>query len=237
MIELYAFRIPDQIDYHSYTDLLQLVSTEKQRKIERFYKPEDAYRTLFADLLVRHLLMDKYQVSNEDIKFFNNPYGKPYVHGFPKFSFNISHAGNWIVCAVDEIPLGIDIELIKPIDFTIAKNFFSEEENEDLRKIDASRKLEYFFELWTIKESYVKALGTGLSVNLNAFTVKKAGKDQIHIIRQDHLSPNLVKQYDIDPLYKCSLCSINPNFPEKPVLIEYKELEALLCKVDSVMKS
>ncbi|MGE2643814.1 4'-phosphopantetheinyl transferase family protein, partial [Escherichia coli] len=119
---------------------------------------------LIADLLVRSLIIRKYSISNEEIEFKNNLYGKPYLHNFSNFEFNVSHSGDWVVCAVDKFSIGIDVELIKPIEFEIAKSFFAEAEYNDLLSIEPLRKLDYFYDLWTIKESYVKVLGEGLTI-------------------------------------------------------------------------
>nr|WP_234447709.1 4'-phosphopantetheinyl transferase superfamily protein [Viridibacillus soli] len=101
------------------------------------------------------MIIRKYNVLNEEIEFQNNFYGKPYLQGFYKLEFNISHSGEWVVCAIDKFSIGVDIEMIKPIEFDIAKCFFTEEEYDDLLTVDSLKRLDYFYDLWTIKESYV----------------------------------------------------------------------------------
>jgi 4'-phosphopantetheinyl transferase len=86
--------------------------------------------------------------------------------------FNISHAGEWVLCAISNTEIGIDIELIQPIDLDIAKYYFSEVEYMDLQRKEGAEKVSYFFDLWTLKESYIKARGMGLSIPLKDFCIR-----------------------------------------------------------------
>lgn len=221
MIEVYIVRIPNKIETRLFKQLLGYVSNEKRKKIENFHRKEDSYRGLIADLLVRSLIIRKYSISNEEIEFKNNLYGKPYLHNFSNFEFNVSHSGDWVVCAVDKFSIGIDVELIKPIEFEIAKSFFAEAEYNDLLSIEPLRKLDYFYDLWTIKESYVKVLGEGLTIPLNSFLVKKHDFKQIEIIKNNKKIPYFVRQYDIDDQYKLSVSAMHNNFSVNPQHVNF----------------
>jgi 4'-phosphopantetheinyl transferase len=103
-------------------------------------------RGLFADLLVRKVLIEEFNLTNEEIHFSIDEYGKPYCEFINNFHFNVSHSGDWVVCAVDNKPIGIDIEKISKIDLDISKNFFSDKEHEDL--LLSNDPYDYFFTLW-----------------------------------------------------------------------------------------
>lgn len=75
-------------------------------------------------MLVRQTIHDMYDLPMDQIVFETEGNGKPVVRQLPSFHFNLSHSGDWVVCAVDDAPVGIDIEEIKPIDLAIAKRFF-----------------------------------------------------------------------------------------------------------------
>jgi phosphopantetheinyl transferase len=87
--------------------------------------------------------------------------------------FNISHSGGHVVCAVCDEPVGIDVEVVKPIDMNIANRFFSEDERERIFSgpEDERGRLGLFYDVWTRKESFIKMTGEGLSRPLKAFSV------------------------------------------------------------------
>ncbi len=98
-----------------------------------------------------------------DIVFETSEHGKPLVRGA---FFNISHSCNWTVIAVSKhCEVGVDVQEMReetPIE-QIAARFFTEKENLTLLdERDHKRRRELFFKIWTRKEAYVKALGSGL---------------------------------------------------------------------------
>ncbi|WP_371410601.1 4'-phosphopantetheinyl transferase family protein, partial [Bacillus pseudomycoides] len=107
------------IDENTYNTLLNFVSVEKRKKIGRYVKKDDAYRTLLGDTLIRSVICKQHKTSNQDIRYEYNHYGKPAWEGSDYFFFNISHSGNWIVCIVNNAPVGIDIERICPIEIDV----------------------------------------------------------------------------------------------------------------------
>jgi 4'-phosphopantetheinyl transferase len=114
-----------------FEELLLKVSIDKQKRIRKFYQWQDAQRTLFADLLVRAILIKYKPFKNSDIIFFKSKYGKPKCN-VPGINFNVSHSEDWIVCAFDREPIGIDIEKIVFTDTSIANNFFLVDQYNDI---------------------------------------------------------------------------------------------------------
>lgn len=206
MIALYAVKTPTYIENFTYEELLHSISLKKQKRILMYAKREDAYKTLIADMLIRTIICNKYShIKNHELNFTYNMYGKPSVENL-YFPFNVSHSGDWVVCAVHRFPIGVDIEKIQPIDLSIAEHFFTKQEYEYLFQIkDHKEKLNYFYQIWTIKESYVKAIGKGLSIPLNSF---KIGEDS------EQGANWFIKQYMIDELYCLSVCAKTSEFPE-----------------------
>ncbi len=93
--------------------------------------------------------------------------GKPYIDGL---HFNISHSGEYVVCAFADSEVGVDIEKIREYRKRVAEKFHPEEiaaiENSEDKDLE-------FFKIWTMKEAYLKCLGTGISKDLsfNVFDV------------------------------------------------------------------
>ena len=83
----------------------------------------------------------------------------------------ISHSGNMALCAVSDEEVGCDIELPRGFDPNLARRFFHPTEQEWLFSQPEAEQSTAFFRLWTCKESFLKALGLGLSLPLDSFAV------------------------------------------------------------------
>lgn len=209
MMEIYAVKIDEYLSRDDYMKGLRYLPAYRQERIKRYINYEDAQRALISDLLIRYIISCKLKIENQDIIILRNEFGKPYLKNSDSFQFNISHSGCWVVCAVDNYPIGVDIEKIQPIDLEIAKRYFSKEEYSDLLEKPVKSRLSYFYELWTLKESYIKADGRGLSIPLYSFTFK-VFDDSILFISQPRKEEYFFSQYDIDSNYKMAVClSVN----------------------------
>lgn len=223
MIEVYAVNINENLEKVLADELALFLSDEKQKRVSRFYRFEDAQRTLIGDILVRILICNSLKIKNREIVFNKNEYGKPSLQNNNNFCFNISHAGNWVVCATHGTSVGIDVEHISPINLNIAKRYFSNEEYNNLMDRDESQRLSYFYDLWTLKESYIKAVGKGLSLPLDSFTMNIDG-DKATVISQNESSDYYFKLYSIDQSYKMAVCSRENKFPESIKIYKTKDL-------------
>ncbi len=213
MLKVYGAKINNEVDKKLYEKALSYIPENKQKRIKRFLKYEDSLRTLIAEVLIRKIIMQELKIPNGEIFFKINNYGKPYLKDWDEFHFNISHSGKWVVCAISNKPVGIDVERIKDLNIKIADRFFSKEEVEDLYKIKKSERLKYFFDLWTLKESYIKADGRGLNIPLNSFSFRVID-NEIIFNTQNNLKNCFFKRYKIDQYYKLSICSLTPKFPK-----------------------
>ncbi len=217
---IYAVRVEKQLSPKYLSCLKGYLSEGEQEKINRFRKWQDAQRSLVGRILMRCLVLHYSPVAIEHITFGTNEYGKPYLKGFSDLCFNISHSGQWVVGAIDKGKVGIDIEEINEIDLKIADRFFSSAECRQLYSQPANQRLSYFFDLWTLKESYIKAVGQGLSLGLGSFTIIK-GKDDITL--SPPVEPHFFKQYEGFDGYKLSVCSKNNHFPAEVQIFQLDE--------------
>ncbi|MBE7150862.1 4'-phosphopantetheinyl transferase superfamily protein [Bacillus mycoides] len=217
--EVFAIKLDSSIDDVIFKTLIRLVSEEKQKKIMRFHRVEDAKRTLLADLLARYAISYKTGMKCEEINFKNNKYGKPLLVNIPNVYFNTSHSAQWIVCAISSQPIGIDIEFIEQINCEIAKQFFSEDEYVKLSRESEENKLDYFYQLWTLKESYVKAIGKGLSIPLDSFSISIDSKE-IKLKASNNSTNCYFKQFEIDDNYKMAVCSFDRYYEDEVNFLE-----------------
>ena len=200
------------------------ISNEKQERIKKYARPDDAKKVLLADILVRSVIASELKVNSKTIEFKANKYGKPILKKDCGLHFNVSHSEDWIVCAVDDKPIGIDIEKIRPVELEIAAQFFSEEEYKILIAKSQENRQYFFFDLWTLKESYIKAVGRGLSIPLNSFTVSFLENGEIAIKLDNKLANWTLKQYNLDPEYKMSVCVAHKAFPDHVIIKKLKDI-------------
>jgi len=114
----------------------------------------------------------------EAVRFRYGERGKPYVADpAGDLELNLSNSDEMaLVGFVRGVEIGVDIEFLKPMPDCeqISERFFSASERDVLRALPADRKEEAFFNCWTRKEAYLKAVGTGLAVPLDSFDVTLA---------------------------------------------------------------
>jgi len=168
MLNAIILIITSEVERGDFDDLCRYVSEEKYERIKRFHFFQDARNCLLGDILTRIEICRLTGLSNQQIMFSLNDYGKPYIVGITNIHYNISHSGKYIAFVVSDEPVGIDIELIKFADFAIAKRFFSYDE---VKYIIVGESHLRFYEIWTMKESMLKLEGKGLSKSLDSFSV------------------------------------------------------------------
>ncbi len=93
--------------------------------------------------------------------------GKPFLPDGPFFS--LSHSGSIAACAISDAELGLDVQFLHACSEDFVKRFFTASEHEHI--INADDKDYAFTMLWSLKESYLKAVGTGLNEPLNSFSI------------------------------------------------------------------
>jgi 4'-phosphopantetheinyl transferase len=123
-----------------------------------------------AQELLRAALLEEYGKRLEDMKIVRNTWGKPMVYGEEAIQFSISHGLDGAAVSLSRSRTGIDMERVRPFCARTAEKVLSPEELHFVHS--SSQKERDFFRLWTLKESYVKALGTGASYPFRAVTFR-----------------------------------------------------------------
>jgi len=147
---------------------LHLLSKDENERAQKFKRGMDDY--INTRIFIRKILSPYINKSPEDLIFDLNPYGKPFLR-HSDIQFNLSHSKQWAALAVGKnCELGIDVESTSARHSTldIAKHYFHPDEISQLERMTShEEKQDYFFRLWTLKESFVKGLGTGISTGLD----------------------------------------------------------------------
>ena len=138
---------------------LPLADGHKREQLQSMRR-QVANISLVGILLAKYAIHTKWNIPIDQIRFGIGSHGKPYVIGYEQVHFNISHSDNICICAVDDMPIGIDIQKMKPCRFDfIAKRFFTQKEQE--RYIMEGKNQTAFYRMWTKRESVGKYLGVG----------------------------------------------------------------------------
>lgn len=146
-------------DYESFCaeKFIELLPEERVEKYLRLRQMRDKENCVAAYLLLRYALMEN-GINSFEIATGEN--GKPYLKD-ERIFFNLSHCSQGVAVAVDEFPLGIDVQEIGELKEKIAKRFFSKSENEKI--FSSADKAETFTRLWTLKESVIKNEGKSIA--------------------------------------------------------------------------
>ncbi len=197
------------------------LSYDELRRADRFHFERDRNYFIVARAMLRQVLGRYLSLPAAELAFAYAAKGKPYLASYPKLYFNLSHAGSMALLGLSHLaPIGVDIEdTRREIEFeVIASHFFSKAEIHELRSLPLSQRAEGFYNCWTRKESFIKALGDGLSFPLDQFEVSLV-PHQKPMLRVTHWDPQ-EKNY-------WSLGSLNPK-------LGYTAAWALRQKVDKV---
>ena len=206
------FQNPERYQAHYAT-----LPSFRKEKIDALRFPEDKRRSLCAWLLLTRAL-GEYGISPDEIQIVYGEHGKPFLSGKQPLFFNLSHSGQRVLCAVSHQEVGCDVEQARPVNLKLAKRFFSPYEYETLSSLPQEERQAAFLRLWTCKESFVKAVGTGLSLPLQDFSIDSAGT-KVGI--QQSFFPNrsfFFRTFDPQDGYYYSCCAGMPDISELTTL-------------------
>ena len=145
---------------------------------------------------------------NEPQEAQTNEHERPYYAEYPELHFSLSHSGTKAFCAISNELIGCDVEKIKHRDTDIAKRFFTTQENNILDSIaDVKERNEMFFRMWTLKESFLKAIGTGLDTSTDSFSILPES-DRITIEQSITEADCNFVELDFNDGYRYALCHI-----------------------------
>lgn len=170
MVYPYAVNIREIVRFEQIADCCAAVSEERQARIARYRFDRDKIRSLTAELLVRYALAEQFGMDHHAVTFQYTEKGKAFLVD-SDVHFNLSHSGDWVVCAVGKNEIGIDVEEIRQTDCQDIYCSFAETEIQLLNNLEPDIRKITFYKLWTLKESYVKYCGTGLLYPFSDFSV------------------------------------------------------------------
>lgn len=165
---------------------------EEHQSAAKFRVASARHQHVIGRGMARFLIADT-NTAPHQIQFRNLDHGKPIVETPEQLRrpFNIAHTKGLVICgigaeAADEW-LGVDIEgLDRKTDPGLAQRYFAPEEIEQLDRVkndDAKQAL--FLKIWTLKEAFIKAIGTGLNTPLDQFAFVNASSNSPRLVLKD----------------------------------------------------
>jgi len=196
----------------------RLLSPAERTRQQRFHFDRDRHRFLVTRAMVRAVLSRYASILPEDWEFAANAHGRPHIANADAdctgLTFNVSHTDGLIALGVARaMRLGVDTEFLsaRTAVLEIAPGFFAPAEVADLQALPAGLRQYRFFEYWTLKESYIKARGEGLSIPLDQFGFTLHGERGVVLStdpRQvDTAAAWRFQQFRLSPTHLVAVCS------------------------------
>jgi len=172
---------------------------ERMKKAARFRFERDRLLCIGAGLL----LLQALGIPGESVLTYG-PYGKPSAAGYPGFS--LSHSGDWIILASGPDPVGADLEKPDSAHLRVADRVFTPAEREWMSRDPVRR----FFQLWTWKESVMKATGLGVTLDPASFEVMPFTRNEPVLLDGNrwYAASGLLEGYAFSV---CAACPVLPS--------------------------
>lgn len=207
MIDTYYIDVTQFENETLFQENLKLLSPYRRQKTARLKYKKDKMRSIGVGVALNHALA-AYGLKESSVLYEIGECGKPSLKHYPDIHFSLSHSGDYAICSIGNSPVGNDIERIKAGRLKVADRFFTSEELEFMYAVQEEEETaQRMFRIWTMKESFLKATGRGMSLPLNSFSV--AVDEEKNEIRVKHTFNNMdyfMREYSGIPGYQAAVC-------------------------------
>ena len=219
--EIHVWRVALDAGTPVEAQLAQLLSVDEQDRLLRFHSSSDRRRFAIRRGTLRMLLSAYTGIPGAELRFTHGKNGKPGLDQRSDYllpCFNTSASANRALIAISgKIPVGVDIEYMRPIDeiHDIASKYFSAQERDSLAELPRDLQPGGFYRIWTSKEAIIKADGRGLSMPLNSFVVSSDPGEPPQLLQttEGMDSSRDWILYGLNPgkQFACALAATRPN--------------------------
>lgn len=248
MWKIYGLDIRGLMQQTSPDEYMDKLPAERKAQILRMKRTGDRYRSLGAGLVIAYgLCQEGIPLARQNFR--QGAYGKPALAEDRGIHFNASHAGNFVVAAVADRSVGIDIERRRQLRNATVRKCCTIREQEWLEKQEDQELA--FLRLWTAKESYVKWGGEGLTCPLDTVEVRfpplqhdecrtaegqsdivlsegyPVGVQPVKIFRQGICQPVILREFGELTDYCICVCGENMDYPRGIRWLSPEELGAI----------
>ena len=160
MYKLYIDENPLAIDLES---ALAMMTEQRRAKVLAFKHEQGRKLSAAAYMLLCKALREEYGIDEPPV-FDYSEHGKPSIVGHPEIYFNLSHCRSVAACVVSSRPVGVDVEEVREFKDSLARYVLNDDEYAMV--VGSPRPDREFIRLWTMKESYLKLTGEGITRDL-----------------------------------------------------------------------
>lgn len=181
----------DQVNGNRLANFSAVLSADELDRASRFRFDQDRNRFVAAKGILRLLVAGLLRIEPASVRFEMGKHGKPFL-GAGEFEFNISHSDRLAVFAFSKSSaVGVDVECVsRKVEYkSVAEKFFCKAEFEKLVSLPPAQLELGFFNCWTRKEAFIKAVGEGLSYPLDRFEVTLKPDEEAVFIEIEGITP------------------------------------------------
>ncbi len=212
MLKVFYLNMAGIVDEKNPEDTFRcFLPAEWRKATEEYSNKKRKYQKIFEYLIAAYALKS---AGFERVPLITkNRYGKPYFSDIADLYFNISHSANYLVYALSDTEVGVDIQEMGRLRMNVANRFFHPLEQKVLAELKNDEQLEKFFGYWAVKESFIKYTGEGLSRSLSSFYIQWE-QEEAGVYVEDRRLPLKVMECVIADGYKCFVCTEQQVLPE-----------------------
>lgn len=178
---IFGFETLERTNRQELSRIYDTLTPSRRVRIDRLKRQEDIDLSLLAELVARRLLAE----AGEKAALESAENGRPFLQSGGLY-ISLTHSGSLAACALDTIPVGIDAERVRPIRSVLLGRVCTEEELAFITEgasalpevISDPALLDRFFQVWTAKEAYFKAKGSGIT-DLKSVNVQTLGREVV----------------------------------------------------------
>lgn len=154
----------EEVDEQQLAPLLDRLPSWRRELALRFRHHAGRRECTLAFLLLQEALAERL-AGREVPPFEYGEHGKPSIPGLPDVHFNLSHCRKAVLCAVADVPVGVDVECIRTFRSSLLEYTMNEQERRQI--LSAPEPDRAFTALWTRKEAVLKLTGEGIGSQMH----------------------------------------------------------------------
>ena len=174
-VHVWCLEPPREVDCPKVELFVRYTTQSERERALRYHFPADCWAYLTAQALLRRTLGNQLGQDPTEIRFRRNPYGRPFLEDDNSgLFFSLTHSRSLVAVAIFREPaIGIDTEQVgRPVNAEeLAQSFFAATEVAHLRALPEGDRLLHFLLQWTVKESFLKAVGMGMHLPIDTLAI------------------------------------------------------------------